>query len=388
MDNLSAFQRDGIGGNKPPIDGTEDLASEFKPQIDAAAECLDAAKRVPSKIEDGDEETLKKVAELIKKMRAIELVFEKSEPIKKAPFKAVIDKIGGFFKSNVDPLEKERKRIKVIHDDFMHRKEQIEKERLRKEEEDRRERQRVSEQRAKDAEETKNVAAQQLAESERLKREAVEARSAAISEMDTAVADVAEAKAELAQIKSDSAAIAADFARRIKDGEVISDQERMEKREAQQAKTEQAKAKLADAEQRQSEARAKAKQAKEEQQRRENEAAAAARQVRTAEREVKANIDDAVKHETAADRIEAKIEGKPGDLVRTHSEHGATSTMAREWFYEVTNSNLLNKEILWSFIDEEVKRIAYTKWAKLQTTEADKQMPGARAYRENVGHVR
>lgn len=388
MNDLSETSRLAIGGNNPPIDTSDELALEFKEQLDAAVECLDAAKTVPSKIEDGDEVTLKKCAELIKKMRTIELVLEKSEPIKKAPLKAVIDKIGGFFKSQIDPLERERKRVKVIHDDFLHRKEQIEAARLRKEEEDRREKQRLAEQRAKDAEDTRTDASQKLVESERLTREAKEARAAATSDMDAAVADVAEAKAELAQIRSDSANIAADFARRVKDGETVGDEEKTTKRTSQQTKTEQAKAKLADAEQRLSDARAAARVAKEEQQKRENEEAAAARLVRTADREVKSNIDEAVKHESAANRIEAKIEGKPGDLVRTHSEYGATSTLGRQWFYELTDSELLDKAKLWPFIDEDVKRVAYSKWARLQTTDADKQMPGARAYQENVGQVR
>jgi hypothetical protein len=386
MDNLSAFQRDGIGGNNPPITIGDELRERHAELMKRASDAIAAAADAPAEV--NDDATNGKVGELVKIIRKVELALDAAKDKEAEPHQDKLSKVRGFFMEAMKRLEDVRKPLKARHDDYLARKEVAEKARLAKEQEEKREKARIALLNAENAERDKNALTRESQEAERLAKESREARDGAVSEQEIAMADLTDAKLELSKAKTAKLELVADRSRKMRDGiEIDAAQYDAACINADSA-VNRAKGMVDGCTELLSSARAKARAAKEEQDRLAAEAAALAKRERAATAEVKSHLGEAERHERQADKIEAKIEGKPGDLVRTHSEHGATSTMGRQWFYEVTDSRLLDKERLWPFIDEEVKRIAYTKWAKLQTVDADKQMPGGRAYQENVGQVR
>jgi hypothetical protein len=82
-----------------------------------------------------------------------------------------------------------------------------------------------------------------------------------------------------------------------------------------------------------------------------------------AEAASEARIEAAV----ASDQAEAayvETLAKPAEIMRQRGADGTLSTMAREFYAEVENANLLDKEALWPFISLDAKEKALRAWAK------------------------
>ena len=80
----------------------------------------------------------------------------------------------------------------------------------------------------------------------------------------------------------------------------------------------------------------------------------------------------------AADHAEAayvETLARPADIMRQRGADGILTTMAREFYAEVVDANLLDKEALWPFISLDAKEKALRQWAK--TTGHRQQMAGA-----------
>lgn len=383
--NDMSNERPGLGHNSPPTTIGDDLRERHADLLRRADEAIAGAADAPAEI--NDDATQGKVGELVKIIRKVELALEAEKTREAAPHQDRLDKVRGFFAEAMKRLEKVRLPLKAKSDDYLHRKEAAEKLRLAKEQDEKREKARVALVNAENAERDKNALVREALEAARLATEAREAREGAQSEQEVAVADLTDAKLEQSRAKTAVLELLADRSRKLRDGIDFDAAEHDAKRILADALVIKAKNKVDGCSEILSQTRAKARAAKEEQDRLAAAEALAKKKEREAAAEVKTHFKEAERQEQQADRIEAKITGKPGDLVRSHSEHGATSTMARVWQYEVTNSSLLDKEKLWPFIDEEIKRIAYGKWARLQDP-GNKQMPGARAYEENVGQIR
>ena len=385
MNDMTLDPRLAPGGNNPPETIADELAIAHKPELDLKAELLEAAKTVPAKVDD--DETQTKVAELIKKTRTLERTLEKALDAAKAPHDEKVKAIRGFFKTHIEPLEKARKVLNEISESYLQRKAEAERLRLKAiEDEKRAEAERLLKL-ARDAEETQ-AAAQRGADAARQAAEdAASARAAAITDQEVAAADLAEAKAAIGRIRADGLAKAADYARRAKDGNPASDQEKAEAREAQETAMAAARETLEAAETALREARERAMAAKREQQAREAEEREAARKARDAEREKDAHVGQAVREEKSADKIAAKVDGSEADLARTRSLHGAVSTLQRRWVCEITDRTKLDQAALWPFINEDALSAALWKWMMAQADE-NRSMPGARIEHVVEGQTR
>lgn len=371
----------GIGHNQGPVTMADTLADRYKAFISTAEEALASAKTVPARVDD--EDTAGKVAELARKMRETEKQLEDAFDAEKAPHQLVITQIQGFFKTWLDRISTERKRVAAINKDYTDRK-AAEKKRLaeeaaakKREEAERKQRE------ARDAEMTAAAAKTALGEFERLEREAMDAKASAVSEQEQAAAQVATCEAKLAKVKADNAALAAEFSKRVADGNPAGDEEKATKRAESEANLKAARADLDAARTLLSEAREKARAAREAARKAEDEAAAKKSEKEKAEREQRRAEEESAKNTRQAERLEAKAESTDPAMGSVRSIHGAVQTSMRVWKSEVIDRNLLDKEALWNLIHSDAIDVAVRKWM-LNQTDDKREMPGARFWQEDV----
>jgi chromosome segregation ATPase len=386
MNDLTPDPRLAMGGNKPPETMAEQLAREHAEELKLAEELLEAAGKVPKRIDDEDEDTQTKVAELIKKTRKLENRLEKHRETAREPHAQKIAEINGFFKSQTEPLEKARKAINEISEDWLKRKAEAEKRRLAEEEERRRAAAAEALRLAQEAERAKTASTAAAQEAERLANEAEQAKAAATSEQETAAAEFTAARAAHAQIKADMLAWAAEIAQRAKNNDPIAEDVKHSLRVDFDQKLAAARQRMDEAEATLKAARDKAIAAKQEQQRLDQERKDAERKAAAAERDRNAALNASVREEKAADKIAAKIDGPDANLARTRSLHGAVSTLSRRWTWEVLDRDKLDKNALWPFIHGDAIEVALGKWMNSQPEEK-RQMAGARLEPETSGQT-
>jgi len=382
---MNDMSRTRIGGNNPPETLAQEFAIEFADDLREVDGLVTAAATVPDRIDDDD--TQNKVAELIKKMRAIELKFEKARDTKREPHRQVIEQINGFFKVWSEKLEKPRKLIKARSDDYLQRKAEEEKRRLREEEEKRRIEAERKLKLAQDAESTRNQAKAAADEASRLATEAEEARKAAQSEQELSAAKLTAARAELAKAKAEMFAKNAEFARLASEGNPVADDIKAENRRRFEYLLHDCRQAVDTAEEELRQARARAIAAREEQQRKDEEARKAAQAERAAAREQNAALNAAVREERAADKLAAKAGGPEADLARTRSLHGAVSTLSRRWTCTVTDRDQLDRDKLWPHINMDAIEAAAWKWMMAQSPD-NRRMAGAIMQEETEGQIR
>lgn len=385
MNDLAPDPRLTLGGNNPPESLADELALTHKDDLDLKAELLAAYATAPERIDDDATQT--KAAELIKKTRALEIKLDKACDTAKLPFEDKVKAIRGFFKTTIEPLERARVALNEKSKSYLQRKADAEKKRLAEEEEARRAAAAEALRLAQAAESAKTASTAAAQEATRLKVEADEARAAATSEQETAAAALTSARAVHAKVKADMLAYAAQVAVQAKNGEPIADDIKAAKKSEFEAALAAARADVEAAEATLKAAREKAAAAKREAERHEAERQEAARQARAADREVQANLKEAVREEKAADKIAAKIEGPDAEHARTRSLHGAVSTLSRQWVCSIVDRNQLDKEALWPFINGEALQAALWKWMMAQA-EPDRVMAGAHIDQETIGQVR
>lgn len=375
-----------IGHNQGPVTMADTLADRYRTFIDKAEETLAAAKTVPARVDDDD--TAGNIADLAKSMRETEKALEVAFDNEKAPHSLAITQMQGFFKTWLDKLSTERKRVAAIGKDYSDRK-AAEKKRLAEEEAQRKRLEAEKKEReARDARQTADAAKAALADFERLEREAVDAKASAVSEQEQASAEVARCEAKLAKVKADNAALAAEFSKRVAEGNPATDEEKASKRAEAEGNLKAAKADLDAARGLLTEAREKARVAREAARKAEEEAAAKAAEVKTAERTEKHAQAEADRNTKQAERFEAKAESNDPSLGSTRSIHGALQTSMRVWKHEVIDRNLLDKDALWNLITDDAIEAAVGRWMKLQTNPEKRVMPGARFWEEDVAVIR
>jgi hypothetical protein len=147
------------------------------------------------------------------------------------------------------------------------------------------------------------------------------------------------------------------------------------------------------------EAEDKARREREELERLQREAADKAARARNTERiaELKAESDrlaaaaaiaadaEQLAHGDAAEAT-ASANAKPADKVRERHAGGATNTMARVGFAEITDEMQLDPAVLWAFVKTDAKLAALNSWAKI--TQHRQQMKGAIVGFRNETQVR
>lgn len=380
----------GPGHNLPPIELTPaelkaDILARYAADLRLADELLADAEKAPTEI--SDDATQGTILDLIKKMRGCELVLDKAWVVEEKPFKEKVDLIGATFRNPIKKLESLRIKIKVFTTAYTEKKDAAEKRRLEEEAERLRAKAAEDLRKAQAAENAKNEASRATDEFERLANAARIARAAANTDIEVAEAKVATAKAAIGKAKADMLAVAADFAGRVKDGQEVTETEKVTKRAEYDAALKTAKADLETAEAELKTAKDAASKALQEQRDAEEQARVSARAVRTAARDVNENLGEALRTEKRADRIETRAE-EPG-LGQTRSEYGALSTLSTQWTCRVVDVGKLPLETLRHFIPKDVYETAARKWMLTQpATHEARNLPGCVMEIENIGQVR
>lgn len=364
-----------MGGNNPPASLLDELADRYKLALDQFSELKHAAETAPDVI--SDEETHAKVAELIKKLRFCEKTMDGARELEREPFSKKVAEINGFFKTRIEPLGALRKTLNDRSQAWLDKKAIAERARLQKIEDDRREEARIATERAQEAERTKNAASVAANELENLATQLRTARATATTEVDNCAVAVAEAEVGVQSVRSQIANLNAEFSVRIQKGEEVTPTEKLEAKGRFEALLKEAKDKVETAKEAHRVAKQRAADAKVAQDRADQELREKNKEVKTATREVTANLDTAVKAEKQADKIAEVVAGPEADLSRSRSEHGAVSSLGQRWKCTVTDVNLLPMAILWPLINTEEKEKAARAWMNLQPPEK-RSMPGTR----------
>lgn len=374
-----------IGHNQPPMTTADDLASRFR-ELAIKAEEFSREVVPPSAIKDDIHHAA--VVEAGKKCRAIERALEDARDAERAPLKLKTEEINGWFNTRIEALESIRKKLTSLHKDYSEKKAAAEKKRLAEEAEKKRFAEAEALRLAQDASRTKADAESARRNAEALAEIASSARDVATTAVQIAQADAAEARSEIAKIRLRIAEIDAEFAQRRRDkDESATDENRRAARADLDAALSAAQEKAKGCDAIVASKKAEAEEAKRQQRLAEETAAAAARDLRAAAREEKFALDEAVRHDKAATRIEERAQGSEADLARVRSEHGAVGTVARQWVCEVIDRDALDKNALWPFINGEAIQSALWKWMMAQPQDK-RVMRGARMEQEIVGQVR
>lgn len=377
--------RHAIGANNPPVTLADDFADRFKQHLDRYAELMASAREAPETI--GDDETHKKVVELAKEMRSLEIVLDNSRDIEKAPFAKKVDEVNGWFKSRIEPLSTLRKALQLRHKEYADRKAAEEKRRLEEEAERKRQIEREALRLAAEAQAATDAAVQAAADARTAADDAKLQREAATTEVEIAQADYTEARAKSGAIYAKLLEIDADIARRRKEGETITAEQIAAAKGDLPEQHRAARQAVTDAEGRLRDARKAAVEAKQKQQDAERKAEEEKRAAAAANRQVEQHMDDAIRADKAASRIEQRASGPAADLARVRSEHGAVGTLQRQWQARITDRTQLDKAALWPFIHEDALSAALWKWMMAQPAEK-RVMAGAAMTEETIGSVR
>ena len=363
----------GLGHNNPPSTYevfAEKIKEKYPDNINQTKRLLEAEHRIPAEV--NDDETSGKLGDFIKQLTAARKALDAIRVGEKEVYLEGSRMVDGVMKKLMEPLEQCKERVQKIQTDYLERKRQAE---VRRQQEE-------AERKRLEAERLQREAYEREQEALRLKREA-EAREAAAKK---------EAEEREKKIRED-----AERDRLAKQAEI--DRLEQEKRDLQAAKD---KAD-ADAAARLKEVSAELKETKEELKqvdRTEREAVKEVKQeVKAAEAEVSATLkaakaeervadalmDDAVRADKTATKIEKLMDAPAGQSVRTRGEQGSVSTFRTEWQGTVENRDLLDKNALWPHLKLEDLQIALNAWVK---SNPGKQMPGAFIRQENIGVTR
>lgn len=107
----------GIGHNLPPTDAEilkETLADKNRELLDRAQALIEAADRAPATIED--DETEEKITAFLGSIAKCEKSFEGKRVSEKEPYLTLGRVVDGFFKNQMDALEKARRKVKPALD--------------------------------------------------------------------------------------------------------------------------------------------------------------------------------------------------------------------------------------------------------------------------------
>lgn len=318
-----------IGHNNPPETIRDRLRLERKELFDRIDELKASCDKAPSSI--ADEETAKRVSDLLKMVRKALSSADEARKIEQQPWEQRLAETRATFNVPMQALKDARVRVKEAHDAYLQRKKD---EAKRKAEEEAKKQREEAERQQKAAEEAERA----RVKAEREAEEAREAARKAQREREEAQAEARKAREELAQAKADEERREAE--RKKREADSIAE----EKRKAREL--EQKKADLAEQEK------------------------------KDADREAKAKIDEAVRSEDRADKQDKLAGGKAADLGRVRSDYGAVSSLSTRTVAEIVNYEKLPRGILWGFISKDAIDVAVNKALKAGYTE--RELPGVR----------
>lgn len=240
---------------------------------------------------------------------------------------------------------------------------------------------------AADAENTRNAASRAITEFESLANDAAISRAAASSDIEIAEANLKTAKADVGKLRAEKLSLQADYANRRKDGEEIDTAVKTEALAEFDTKIKGAVDKVAVAEGAVTAAKTAASEALQRQRDAQAEIDRQTRIQNAANREVNVHLNEAVRVEKRADKIEVRAAG-PG-LGQTRSDMGALSTLTKHWESTVLDYDKLPKDKIWPHIRKDAIDAAVNSYMKsLAPTAEARVCPGALFEHVEVGQTR
>lgn len=350
-----------LHNNPPEIEViiAQEMAEQYREEIGLFNSYLEREKDLPAEI-NSDEES-GKYSDYIKKLGSGWKMLDAARKTEKEVYSVKANAVHAFFKKKLDVIDEVRKRVDVPLAAYLKKKDD---EKRRAAEEKAREAAEEAARKLKAAEEAARIAEEarrkQQEEAERIQREADAARLKAEQEA-TAAREKAEAEAAAIRKAAEDARIAAEAeAKRIADENLKrAEKEEISKRELQ-AQLRAAEEATKEAQRAAKEAERHAKEMIDEAERKAKEIARDARAVQSdadekmkqlskdakdAHRESNRALDEAVRTDKAALKLERTANGSVADLSRTRGD-ASMASLSEYWIGEVENRASLDLETL------------------------------------------
>lgn len=351
----------GIGGNSPPL--ALQVREEHKDVFDKLDELAGADVLVPDVINSDEDEG--KAQDVVLQCKKTVKHAEAMHKMAKEPYDKAVKEIKATFAIPIEKVEKVAKTITERLDVYKEKK--AAEERRRREAEAR-----------KAAEEAERLQ-REAEEAERRQREAAEARRIeeerarkAQEERERAEREAKEARERAERLRQEQARIEEDHRKR----KIRDEQEAREK--AERDAEADARRKVEEEEHRKRMAELKAQREEEERQaaasraaaqkaldeRREAEAAAAAakRDEKSAARDAGNNLDDAVRMEKRANRLDDAAQASESDLSRGRGEYGSVGSRVTTWKWRMLNRDDVPLETLRAYLHPDAVDAAVTRY--------------------------
>jgi len=350
-----------IGGNSPPLALTiRENHNDVFTRLDelAAADAL-----VPAVITSDEDEG--KAQDLVLQCKKTVKHAEAMHKLEKEPYDKAVKEIKATFAIPIEKVEKVAKTITERLDVYKEKK--AAEERRRREIEAQRQRE-EAERLQREAE-----------EAERRQREAAEARrleeeraARAQAEREKAEREAKEARERAERLREEQARMEEERRlRKIRDEQEAAKKAELDAAEAARRKIEEEahvkrmaelKAQRAEEDRKAAESRAAAQKALEERREAEAAAAAAKRDEKAAAREAGNNLDDAVRMEKRADRLDDAAQASESDLSRGRGEYGSVGSRVTTWKWRMLNRDDVPLEALRAYLHPDAIDAAVTRF--------------------------
>lgn len=381
-----------LGHNKPPL--AEDVRARHKDLFDKLEEYEHADELVPDLIED--DETEGAAQDVYKKCKIAVKTATAMHKLEKEPYDQAIKELKATFAIPAEKVEKAAETILKRLDVYKERKAAAERRKredeARKAAEEAARKQREAEEadrKRREAEEARRLeeerAAKAQAERERAEREAKEARERAEC--------LKEEQARLEQERKEREKRDAEERAKKAEHDAALEAQRKAEREAHDKRMAELKAQREAEEAKAKAAREDAQKALAERRAAEDAAAAAKRDEKAAARESDNNLEDAVKLERRAAKLDDAANASEADLSRGRGDYGSVGSRATFWTWRMLDRDQIPLEALRGYINPDAIDAAVTKFMNAHRPELGQGrdfnalLPGVEFYRDTTTRV-
>jgi DNA repair exonuclease SbcCD ATPase subunit len=331
---------------------------------------LEAEHRIPDEIHD--DETSGKVGDFIKQITAARKGLDAIRVGEKEVYLEGSRMVDGVMKRLIEPLDAAKERIQKRQTEYLERKRAAELRRQREEAEAKR----------LEAERLQKEAEEREREAQRLKREAEDREAKAkadAEERERKIREDAEnervaKQAEIDRLEREK--------RELQEAKDKADKDASERLKAVNAELKETKEELKQVDRSEREG---LKEVKQEVKAVEAEVHATVKAAKAEERTAGALLDDAVRADKTATKIEKMIDAPAGQAVRTRGEQGSVSTFRTEWQGTLTDRAEIDLEALRPYFTDDAIQLAINAFVKAN---AGRQLAGAWVRQENIGVTR
>ena len=374
MTTTAAVPADGgLGHNNPPSTHeifAEKIKEKYPDNINQTKRLLEAEHRIPEEI--ADDETSGKVGDYIKQLTAASKALDAIRVGEKEVYLEGSRMVDGVMKKLIEPLASAKERVQKKQTEYLEKKRAAE---IRRQQEE-------AERKRLEAERLQKEAEEREREAQRLKREAEERERAAKQEAEERERAIRE------QAEKDRLAKQAEIDRLEREKKELqaakdkADAEATERLKAVNAELRETKEELKTVDRSERDA---VKEVKQEVKAVEAEVSATMKAARAEERVADALLDDAVRADKTATKIEKLMDAPAGQSVRTRGDQGSVSTFRTEWQGTLQDRGELDLEALRPYFTDDALQLAINGFVKAN---AGRQLPGAWIRQENIGVTR